>query len=93
MSNTISNKALKLKLNPNSSQYSRFLKFFGCERFVYNFYLNEKNQFYEKEIKPLGSSSTKSLKDTFKFENLTSLLFGIPTFINKSPLKVLSPKV
>ena len=55
MSNTISNKALKLKLNPNSSQYSRFLKFFGCERFVYNFYLNEKNQFYEKEIKPLGN--------------------------------------
>ena len=55
MSNTISNKALKLKLNPNSSQYSRFIKFFGCERFVYNFYLNEKNQFYEKEIKPLGN--------------------------------------
>lgn len=54
MSNTISNKALKLKLNPNSSQYSQFIKFFGCERFVYNFYLNEKNQFYEKEIKPLG---------------------------------------
>ena len=55
MSNTISNKALKLKLNPNPSQYSFFLKFFGCERFVYNFYLNEKNQFYEKEIKPLGN--------------------------------------
>ena len=55
MSNTISNKALKLKLNPNSSQYSQFIKFFGCERFVYNFYLNEKNQFYEKEIKPLGN--------------------------------------
>ena len=55
MSNTISNKALKLKLNPTTSQYSLFLKFFGCERFVYNFYLNEKNQFYEKEIKPLGN--------------------------------------
>ena len=26
----ISNKALKLKLNPNSSQYSQFIKFFGC---------------------------------------------------------------
>ena len=56
MSNIISNKALKLKLNPNSSQYSQFIKFFGCERFVYNFYLNEKNQFYEKEIKPLGNN-------------------------------------
>lgn len=55
MSIIISNKALKLKLNPSSSQYSQFLKSFGCERFVYNFYLNEKNQFYEKEIKPLGN--------------------------------------
>lgn len=61
MSNTISNKALKLKLNPNSSQYSFFLKFFGCERFVYNFYLNEKNQFYEKEIKPLGNDKKAGL--------------------------------
>ena len=33
----ISNKALKLKLNPTTSQYSQFLKSFGCERFVYNF--------------------------------------------------------
>ena len=47
----ISNKALKPKLNPTTSQYSQFLKSIGCERFVYNFYLNEKNQFYEKEIK------------------------------------------
>lgn len=51
----ISNKALKLKLNPTTSQYSQFLKSFGCERFVYNYYLAEKNNFYEKEIKPLGN--------------------------------------
>ena len=51
----ISNKALKLKLNPTTSQYHQFLKSFGCERFVYNFYLAEKNSFYEKEIKPLGN--------------------------------------
>ena len=50
MSNTISNKALKLKLNPNSSQYSQFLKFFGCERFVYNFYLNEKINSMKKKL-------------------------------------------
>jgi len=55
MANTISNKALKLKLNPSQKQYSQFLKSFGCERFVYNFYLAEKNSFYEKEIKPLGN--------------------------------------
>jgi len=68
MSNTISNKALKLKLNPNSSQYSLFLKFFGCERFVYNFYLNEKNQFYEKEIKPLGNDKKARLAVWKTFE-------------------------
>ena len=62
MSNIISNKALKLKLNPNSSQYSQFIKFFGCERFVYNFYLNEKNQFYEKEIKPLGNDKKQEMQ-------------------------------
>lgn len=55
MANTISNKALKLKLNPSQKQYSQFLQSFGCERFVYNFYLAEKNNFYEKEIKPLGN--------------------------------------
>ena len=75
MSNTISNKALKLKLNPNSSQYSQFLKFFGCERFVYNFYLNEKNQFYEKEIKPLGNDkkARNAVWKTFEETSLADL--------------------
>ena len=75
MSNTISNKALKLKLNPNSSQYSRFIKFFGCERFVYNFYLNEKNQFYEKEIKPLGNDkkARNAVWKTFEETSLADL--------------------
>ena len=75
MSNTISNKALKLKLNPNSSQYSQFIKFFGCERFVYNFYLNEKNQFYEKEIKPLGNDkkARNAVWKTFEETSLADL--------------------
>ena len=72
MANTISNKALKLKLNPNSSQYSQFLKFFGCERFVYNFYLAEKNSFYEKNIKPLGNDKQARLAVWKTFEE-TSL--------------------
>lgn len=59
MSNTISyssqNIALKLRLYPTQEQKSYFSKSFGCERFVYNFYLAEKNNFYEKEIKPLGN--------------------------------------
>lgn len=80
MSNTISNKALKLKLNPNSSQYSQFLKFFGCERFVYNFYLNEKNQFYEKEIKPLGNDkkARNAVWKTFEETPLKDLKIKYP---------------
>lgn len=47
------NKALKLRLYPTEEQYQYLLKCFGCERFVYNFYLAEKNDFYEKNIRPL----------------------------------------
>ena len=64
----ISNKALKLKLNPSQMQYSQFLKFFGCERFVYNFYLAEKNSFYEKNIKPLGNDKQARLAVWKTFE-------------------------
>lgn len=51
----IANKALKLRLYPSTEQYQYFLKCFGCERFVYNYYLNEKNEFYNVNIKPLGN--------------------------------------
>lgn len=50
------NLALKLKLNPIQEQKQFLNKTFGCARFVYNYLLNEKNQFYEKEIKPLGNN-------------------------------------
>ena len=73
------NLALKLKLNPIQEQKQFLNKTFGCARFVYNYLLNEKNQFYEKEIKPLGNnkkarnavwktfeqSSPKQLKEKF----------------------------
>ena len=87
MSNIISNKALKLKLNPNSSQYSQFIKFFGCERFVYNFYLNEKNQFYEKEIKPLGNDkkARNAVWKTFEETSLADLKKQYP-FLKDIPI-------
>lgn len=73
------NLALKLKLNPTQEQKQFLNKTFGCTRFVYNYLLNEKNQFYEKEIRPLGNdkkaknavwktfeqSSPKQLKEKF----------------------------
>ena len=75
MANIISNKALKLKLNPSQKQYSQFLQSFGCERFVYNFYLAEKNNFYEKEIKPLGNDkkARNAVWKTFKETPLVDL--------------------
>lgn len=57
MSNSISwkavNLAFKVRLNPTQKQKSFLDKTFGCSRFVYNYYLNEKNQFYESHIKPI----------------------------------------
>ena len=75
MATTISNKALKLKLNPSQKQFSQFLQSFGCERFVYNFYLAEKNNFYEKEIKPLGTDkkARNAVWKTFKETPLAEL--------------------
>lgn len=54
------NKALKLRLYPTENQYQYFLKCFGCERFVYNFYLAEKNDFYEKNIKQLSDKKIRN---------------------------------
>ena len=57
MSNTISYRstdlALKLKLNPSQEQKSYLDKTFGCVRFIYNYLLNLRNQFYENTIVPL----------------------------------------
>lgn len=68
----ISNKALKLRLYPNQEQYQYFLKCFGCERFVYNYYLNEKNEFYNINIKPLGNDK-KARNAVWKLFEETSL--------------------
>lgn len=60
MSNTISyrsaNLTLKLKLNPSQEQKSYFDKTFGCVRFIYNYLLNSRNQFYENSIVPIRKS-------------------------------------
>lgn len=60
MSNAISyrsaNLALKLKLNPSQEQKSYLDKTFGCVRFIYNYLLNSRNQFYENTIVPIRKS-------------------------------------
>ena len=42
---------LKLKLKPTLEQSVNLNKHFGCRRFVYNYYLNEKLNFYETRVK------------------------------------------
>lgn len=57
MPNTISyksaNLALKLRLSPSQEQKSYLDKTFGCVRFIYNYLLDSRNQFYENSIVPL----------------------------------------
>ena len=72
--------ALKLKLSPTQEQKSFLDKSFGCARFIYNFYLNEKNQFYEKEIKPLGNDkkAKNAVWKTFEETPLKDLKIKYP---------------
>lgn len=74
------NLALKLKLSPTQEQKSFLDRTFGCARFIYNFYLNEKNQFYEKEIKPLGNDkkARNAVWKTFEETPLKDLKIKYP---------------
>ena len=72
MTDNIVNRALKLRLYPNEEQKTFLDKSLGCSRFFYNYLLNEKIEFYEKEIEPikedtkLKSEKYKSFKSTSK---------------------------
>ena len=72
MTDNIVNRALKLRLYPNEEQKTFLDKSLGCSRFFYNYLLNEKIEFYEKEIEPikedtkLKSEKYKSFKPTSK---------------------------
>lgn len=84
MSDTVSynsrNIALKLRLYPNQEQKTYFSKSFGCERFIYNYYLAEKNDYYEKEIKPLGidKKARKAVWSLFEETPLKDLKIKYP---------------
>lgn len=64
----VQNLALKLKLNPTSEQKSFLDQSFGCVRFIYNFYLSERNNFYNNTIRPLGDDkkARNAVWKTFK---------------------------
>ena len=110
MSNTISyrsaNLALKLRLNPSQEQKSYLDKTFGCVRFIYNYLLDSRNQFYENSIVPLRKQldyyekvqkleelqkSPKENKSEVK--NLKAELEAIKKITNQEYKKYQEPKV
>ena len=65
MSNyNVRNISLKLRLYPTKEQEIYFNKGFGCSRFIYNYYLAEKNEFYKNNIKNIKDD--KQRKETYK---------------------------
>lgn len=110
MSNTISyksaNLALKLRLNPFQEQKSFLDKTFGCVRFIYNYLLNSRNQFYENSIVPLKKQFNyyekvqkleglqKSPKENkSEIKNLKAELEAIKKITNQEYKKYQEPKV
>ena len=63
---------LKLRLDPTPEQSVTLNKHFGCRRFVYNYYLNEKLNFYETRVK--GIEDKEERKRVWKEFKETPLL-------------------
>ena len=54
-------RCLKIRLYPTSEQLQMFIKTGGCRRFVYNKYVEAREQFYKDNIK--GRNLTKDEKN------------------------------
>lgn len=68
------NISLKLRLYPNKKQKTYFNKCFGCSRFVYNYYLAKRNEFYENNIKCVKDKIQRnSIYKTYKETSLKEL--------------------
>ena len=53
MLDKIVNRALKVRIYPSQEQKTFLDKSLGLSRFFYNYLLNERIEFYEKEIEPI----------------------------------------
>ena len=72
--NNIRNISLRLRLYPTEKQEYYFNKTFGCSRFIYNYYLSERNDFYNNYIKGLeDKEQRKEIYKTFKETPLREL--------------------
>ena len=72
--NNIRNISLKLRLYPTKEQELYFNKTFGCSRFIYNYYLSERNDFYNNHIKGIeDKEQRREIYKTFKETPLREL--------------------
>lgn len=62
-------KAYKFRLYPNNNQKNLIHQTFGCTRFIYNYFLNKKDEYYEETKKNLSLSDIKKELVLLKKEN------------------------
>lgn len=75
----IKNISLKLRLYPSQEQKIYFNKCFGCDRFVYNYYLAERNKFYNENIKGIEDKNKRNeIYKTFQETSLKNLKVQYP---------------
>lgn len=65
------NKTYKFRIYPNKEQETLLSKHFGCSRFVYNYFLNERKEQYQKDKKSDNYyAQSKTLTDLKKQEEM-----------------------
>ena len=67
-------KAYRYRLFPNEEQRVLIEKHFGCSRFIYNYALNQKIEFYEKENKSLSQYEIMKMLPILKKQDETCWL-------------------
>jgi len=72
--------ALKIKLNPKHVQIGKFGQTFGCTRFVFNFFLGEKNETYKSTSKNLSYADFKKSFQILKTHPLFDFLQEVDKF-------------
>ena len=87
------NKTYRFRIYPNKEQEVLLNKHFGCSRFVYNYFLNERKEQYQKDKKSDNYyAQAKTLTDLKKQEdtiwlkevNSQTLQFALPLKFKES---------
>ena len=68
------NKAFKFRLYPNKKQVEKLNNFFGCNRFVYNYFLEKKISLYNREKTSLTYTKMANMLALLKKEEQYSFL-------------------